>query len=207
MSEKGLVMTRRYGASAIALPKIERLLLPDERILWIGKPQLLRMLKRPSERIEPLTMLVIGLLTVFTVAVMLFYGEGRSPLLLSGLLVMLLLTAVLVPTIGQYLIARNTIYAVTTHRAMILEGRTVNSFGAADINCIECRNLNHRRGDVIFKQNIRERLIPNGFMPYPISVFEEIGFFGIEHPSGSRADVTPCFTKQSNLVLAGYGQF
>lgn len=172
-------MTRKFQSNPI-LSRVEQHLQDDERLLWVGQPSIKRMIARPTEGIDPLSILILGVLIAILMGIVLISGNSDSPLALSILLVVMLISAALIPTIGQVISARNTLYAITTYRAMIVEGQNVRSFGGGDITCMEQRAFNEELGDIIFKEITYERWIPNGYMPVPTQYVEEIGFFGIE---------------------------
>jgi hypothetical protein len=164
----------------LMLPKIEPHLLPEERLLWLGKPAWQRLMTIPNAGLEPLAAVIVGV--VLTGVVIALINISAAPAPASLLLVALLMVAALVPIIAQYFVAATTVYAVTTHRALILSGDELISFGAADINVLQCCDENDGTGDIIFKRIVRERLIPTSFVPYAAEVEEKIGFFGIPNP-------------------------
>ena len=174
-------MTRHYPSGAI-LPKIEQDFLVDERLLWMGKPSVRRLLTMPQDGIEPLTGLVIGLLITLVAAVILLTGMVEIARSISILLVVLMLAAVTIPIMVQVVVALNTTYAVTTHRALILRGNKLISFGSGDINRLEYNTEKDGTGDILFKVVTHERMIPVGYMSYPVEFEEKIGFFGIPRP-------------------------
>jgi len=175
-------MMKQQSDTKLMLPKIEAHLLPDERLLWMGKPAWRRLLSFPNTGFEPVAAMVIGIVVVLMIAGIILTRTSNAPALTGLLLITLLGIVIFVPSIVQYFVAENTIYAVTTHRALILEGDKLTSFGAADINMLECNDEQDGTGDVIFKSIIRERMIPTGYMPYAAEVEEKVGFFGIPNP-------------------------
>ena len=172
-------MSRKFHSDPV-LTTVTRHLLEDERLLWMGKPSIKRLLSRPTEGIDPLSILILGFIIAILMGLVLISGNSDSPVALSVLLVLMLVGAAVIPALGQAIQARNTLYAITTFRALIIEGQRVSSYGAGDITCLEYRRINAKIGDVIFKEIVHEHWIPNGYMPMPTKYIEEIGFFGIE---------------------------
>lgn len=174
-------MTRRYDSSQL-LSEIEKNLLEDERLLWIGKPSIRRQLMIPRDGVEPVVSLIIGLIVTIVMTIILFIGIGEVINWMSLLLVMLFGFVALIPILGSYATAKNTTYIVTTYRAIIVKNGKVTSFGSGDIDKLEHNMEQDGTGDIIFKSVVRERFIPNGHMAYPIEVEEKIGFYGIAKP-------------------------
>ena len=174
-------MTRHYPSDG-TLPKIEQDFLVDERLLWMGKPSVRRLLTMPHDGIEPLTGLVIGLIITLVAAVILLTGLVDIARSISILLVVLMLVAVTMPITVQVMTTLNTTYAVTTHRALILTGSKLTSFGSGDINRLEYNTEKDGTGDIVFKVVTRERMLPIGYLSYPVEYEEKIGFFGIPRP-------------------------
>jgi hypothetical protein len=174
-------MTRHYESSN-PLTKIEKDFLVDERLLWLGKPSVRRLLTMPHDGFEPLVGLVIGIIITLVAAVILLTGMVEITRNVSILLVGLLFAVVTMPLVIQIVIAKNTTYAVTTHRALILKGSKLTSFGAGDINRLEYSTGKDGTGDILFKVVIHERMIPVGYLSYPVEYEEQIGFFGISRP-------------------------
>jgi hypothetical protein len=172
-------MTRQYGSKSV-LPEIESHLLAQERILWLGKPSFTRLLHVPVEGVEPIATLIIGSIVTFFVAFVLMIGEVSALLALPIVLVVGLVASV--PAISAYYRQRDVVYAVTTHRAIIMENGEITSFGAGDIQKLQMKDLQDGTGDIIFKTVVKQHLIPNGYMPYPVEVEESIGFFGVYNP-------------------------
>lgn len=100
--------------------------------------------------------------------------------LIPVFLILVVLAAVLLPMYRR----RQTVYAVTDRRALIMEGGRTRSFGANDIEFIERRMARGGTGDVVFATQIRDRYAGNTGRRI---VSEPIGFMGIERPQQVEA--------------------
>lgn len=95
-------------------------------------------------------------------------------------LILVVLAAVLLPMYRR----RQTLYAVTDRRALIMEGQRTRSFGANDIEFIERRVARNGTGDVIFATQITDRYAGNTGRRIASA---PIGFMGIERPQEVEA--------------------
>jgi hypothetical protein len=95
-------------------------------------------------------------------------------------LILVVFAAVMLPLYRR----RQTVYAVTDRRALIMEGTRTRSFGANDIEFIERRMARNGTGDVIFATQIKDRYAGNSGRRI---VSEPVGFLGIERPQQVEA--------------------
>jgi hypothetical protein len=102
------------------MQRIEALLDPDERVLWTGRPDK-RVVFTPMDRfLIPIAIAMSGLATYFFVSV-LTSGAQKVPLLVGTAFLSIAFYAL----IGRFLLKsykkQGTIYALTSHRAMVLD--------------------------------------------------------------------------------------
>lgn len=158
------------------LTHVESFLKPDERLLWIGRPDPGHsLLYNISGRSAPLASIAL-VLSLFIVAAIIA-GAEAIPITLGGITLMGL--SLIVQFLVNLLDTRRTIYAVTTQRALIIKGAELQSFD--DIEFVEQRGGN-AYGDVIFEREVVMSTVPvgYGFMQQPYTV--ESGFFGVRDP-------------------------
>lgn len=165
-------------------------LLPGERLQWSERP-------RPwAVARQTLTALPIGLFLIAVGAVAVEF-VARSMLLPSdvlallpirsvGALVALLgLAAVCVPP-ATALLARGTVYAVTSRRLLVIDRAVVHrvaSFAPEDVQAIMVTNERYDgSADIVFRQEVRHIRTSRG----RYRVVKKIGFFGIDDPERVR---------------------
>lgn len=181
--------------SPTQLHRIHDELLDGEAILWAGKPTLLRAMGGGSLVAAGVTagilVLVVGIIS--TSRSMAFSRFGGMPMMgpppalftMITLIVALAFGLVLLSPLWRLLNARNTIYAITNQRIMILDGvlsQNATSYGADDIQRIERRTYGNGRGDLIFRHETRTRQYQSsqGFRRTRYYT-QPIGFFGISN--------------------------
>lgn len=179
--------------------RIDRELLSNENLIWVGQPHPSRFLNVQANKTHPLLSLVI-VTEIFLFILALIMSE----LLLAGLLFLaLVLTAILGGLAQQLSSAKNTIYAVTNQRAMIIEGNNVQTFRKRDLQSITKTTRKTGRGDIIFRKDSEMRLRPSGFgFMLQRRDEKEIGFLGIEHPDHVEALLLNTFAEESSLSIA-----
>lgn len=176
--------------------RIDKELLSEEKLLWVGQPHPSRFLSTQSSKTHPLLSLMIVVeIILFIVALVM------SALLMAGLIFLaLVLTAILGGLAQQLFSAKNTIYAVTNQRAMIIEGNNVQTFRKRDLQSITKTTRATGRGDVIFSRDSEMRLRPSGFgFMLHRREEKEIGFLGIEHPDHIEALLLNTFAEETTL--------
>jgi len=172
---------KRNTVDNTILQRAESELALEERLLWIGQPSPLRMLARRAEE----TGLFVSLIIVFLLGIMAAYvsmtsGDFGSPILLLVLLMLLIFVAVIAPLLEQYIAAKNTVYAITTERILIIEGRRVNAYQPQELDGIQRITLPDGLADIVLKREEYERILTTNHFPIPHVEIELIGFFGIE---------------------------
>lgn len=137
---------------------------PDEELLWAGRPNVQRLVFTCSDIFSFLFLLVWeGWILASFFASLLFWQQhgGFSLADVGGLaiLAIMLLTGLLFlsSTVIWSFRGLTTIYALTNKRAIIittLPGRSVQSYGSADIGAIECTELPDGSGDLAFAKRL-----------------------------------------------------
>lgn len=178
---------KKHNIPKKILERVENELLVDEHLLWVGLPDSRRLLSQGStgtdKRVKTLLLGLMILLfgTVFAT------GGAASPLLYMSLFFLLFLSAIFVPMWLRYQRGKETVYAVTNRRAVIIEPDKVQSFGENQLQHIERRRHNDGSGDIIFKTDYYLRTVA---MPYGVSqqrAHITHGFLGIENPEQVEA--------------------
>ena len=165
-------------------------LLPGERLQWAARP-------RPwAVARQTLAALPIGffLMAVGAVAVdvvprtMLVPSDVLAllPVRSVGALIALLGLAGACTPLATALIARGTVYAVTTQRLLVIDRalvRRVASFPPEDVQAIMVTNERYDgSADIVFRQEIRHVRVKGA----RYGVVRKIGFFGIADPERVR---------------------
>ena len=165
-------------------------LLPGERLQWAARPR-----PWPVAR-QTLRALPIGLLVMATGAfaadvvprAMLVPSDVLAllPIRSVGALIALAgLAAACTPFVAA-LLARGTVYAVTTQRLLVIDRAFVHrvaSFAAEDVQAIMVTNERYDgSADIVFRQEIRHIRTSRG----RYSLVKKIGFFGIDDPERVR---------------------
>jgi len=179
--------------------RIDKELLSEEKLLWVGQPHPSRFLNVQANKTHPLLSLVI-VTEIFLFILALIMSE----LFIAGLIFLaLVLTAILGGLAQQLFSAKNTIYAVTNQRAMIIEGNNVQTFRKRDLQSITKTTRATGRGDIIFRKDSEMRLRPSGFgFMLQRREEKEVGFLGIEHPDHVEALLLNTFAEETSLNTA-----
>jgi hypothetical protein len=172
--------------AAIAMQELQ----PGERLQWAERP-------RPwAVARQTLTALPIGLflMAVGAVAVdlvpraMLLPSDVLAllPIRSVGALIALLGLAAACAPLATALLARRTVYAVTSRRLLVIDRAFVHrvaSFAPEDVQAIMVTNERYDgSADIIFRQEIRHIRASRG----RYRVVKKIGFFGIADPECVR---------------------
>jgi hypothetical protein len=107
------------------------------------------------------------------------------PIRSVGALIALLGLAAASAPLAIALLARRTVYAVTSRRLLVIDrafAHRVASFAPEDVQAIMVTNEHYGSADIIFRQEIRHIRTSRG----RYSVVKKIGFFGIADPERVR---------------------
>ena len=165
------------------LEQIENELLSHEDLLWVGQPNPLRINANNSGT---------GTVLAGIIALELAAFIGTLVVEAYALAMLILLALILTATFGaiaqQYITAKNTIYAITNQRALIISNQSVETFGKADLQSIIRKKRHNGRGDIIFRHDTQKRFNPAtlGLMLHRQDLMER-GFFGIDNPEQVEA--------------------
>jgi len=167
-----------------------RELLPGERLQWAARPRPWAVVR------QTLTALPIGLLLMavgaFAVDVvpraLLVPSDVLALLPIRGVgafIALLGLAAACAPFVAA-LLARRTVYAVTTRRLLVIDhafAHRVASFAPEDVRAIMVTNERYDgSADIVFRQEIRHIRTSRG----RYSIVKKMGFFGIAEPERVR---------------------
>jgi len=168
------------------LERVEDELLVDERLLWIGLPDSRRLMRqagtKTDSRVKILLLSLIGLLFGAV-----FATGGTAVPLYMGLFLLLFFSAIVAPMLARYLRGKQTIYAVTNRRAVLIEPDNVQSFGENELQHIERRKHKNGTGDIIFKTDYYLRTVPTMYGTSQQRAHIAHGFFGIDNPEQVEA--------------------
>ncbi|MBL8155758.1 MAG: hypothetical protein JNM70_16360 [Anaerolineae bacterium] len=164
------------------LDRVDEELLAGEELLWAGRPSGLSSgaMTSPTAKVTAL----VAVLTAFAVSMGGLMMMRGYPAMWWVLLMIVSLSIIVTASPIYQAIRRNrsTVYAVTDRRALILDGNSVQSYGARDIEFIERRMGRYGRGDILFAREVH----PSGAAMWGTGGFSRravemsVGFFGIE---------------------------
>ena len=160
------------------MERIEALLEPGERLLWHGRPDANRLVRRQYGWCF-LAGAFFGLSLIWSWA---SWQRGTAVSLFAGLLIAAAGLAVVAAKAREILEVRTTRYLVTSRRAAIAAGRRgeiVEACGADEIGTVEVRTFEDGTGDVLFARGPRLR-------GYRGISTEGTGYFGIPDPDRAR---------------------
>ena len=160
------------------MDRIEDLLEPGERLLWHGRPDANRLVRRQYGWCF-LAGAFFGLSLIWSWD---SWQRGTAVSVFAGLLIAAFGLAVVFAKGREILSARSTRYLVTSQRALIATGRrapTVETYGARDISTVEIKQFEDGSGDVLFSRQPR----PRGYRGIGT---EAIGFYGVAQPEQAR---------------------
>ncbi|MBZ0281008.1 MAG: hypothetical protein K8L97_09720 [Anaerolineae bacterium] len=162
---------------------VESELLADENLLWCGKPNALR---RVFGQQGNWVWLLLMLPTLFMIV---RFSGGIAAL---SLMVFLVGLAGFISALRNYFTTRNTIYAITDQRVLILSRGQSVSYGAKDLDKIERHGDDP--GDIIFRETVR---VQTGMYGMPISRRQPEGLFTIRHARQVEALLLQTFVHTS----------
>jgi hypothetical protein len=180
-----------YGATADTPAAIAaQELLPGERLQWAARP-LPWAVARQTLMALPigLFLMAVGAVAVDVVPRAMLVPSDVLALLpirsVGALIALLGLAAACVPLVTA-LIARGTVYAVTSWRLLVIDRAFVHrvaSFAPQDVQAIMVTNERYDgSADIVFRQEIRHIRTSRG----RYRVVKKIGFFGIADPERVR---------------------
>ncbi len=170
-----------------AYNRVQGELMAGEELRWVGKPNPLRaaMATVPLGSIAAVVISIgIGLLA-FIMLIPVRSGSSFNVISFTGIMALIIIIAVLASLLNPLLTllnARNTVYAITSRRIIMLEGRrsSVTSYGQDDIQRIERRlHGDGSTGDIIFRYEPRARSAGSFNSRWSRTFDMPIGFFGI----------------------------
>ena len=160
------------------MDRIEALLEPGERLLWHGRPDTNRLVRRQYG-----WCFIAG--AFFALSLLWAWASWQRGTLVSIFVGLLFAAAGLAVVIGkarEILHAKTTRYFVTDRRAAVVAGRparVTESFGASEIGAIEVRPLKEELNDVLFNREPRLR-------GYRGVTTEGTGFYGLVDSGRAR---------------------
>jgi hypothetical protein len=178
---------------AETLSRVEAELLPGEELLWVerpGMPGIDSFMANPA-----LLSGVGGVALVLVMFLFVFPNFGAfnlarmSPIFI--LVPLIMIGMVVWQAVMPFIRRMNSIYALTSQRALIITGGSTRSFTKDDIEFVERRMARSGTGDVIFAKETRER--SNGSRSGRRLYTVPIGFFGIRDPQHVEALMLSAF--------------
>ncbi len=160
------------------MDRIESFLEPGERLLWHGRPDANRLVRRQYGWCF-LAGAFFGLSLIWTWD---SWQRGTVISIFAGLLIAAAGLAVVFAKGREILGARSTRYLITSRRAMVLSGRPARvaaSYGPRDIGAVEVKPFVDGSGDVLFSRQPR----PRGYRGID---GESGGFYGVAQPEHAR---------------------
>lgn len=160
------------------MDRIEALLEPGERLLWHGRPDTNRLVRRQYG-----WCFIAG--AFFALSLIWAWASWQRGTVVSIFVGLLFAAGGLAVVIGkarEIIAARTTRYFVTDRRAVVVSGRPARiteSFGASEIGVIEIRPVKDEFNDVLFNREPRLR-------GYRGVTTEGTGFYGLVDPARAR---------------------
>lgn len=135
--------------------KVEAELLEGEDLLWVGQPNPMSAMIGPHflRDLTPLVMIGIFMLFFFSVAAIPF-SEMPGPGFIFYLIPLFMVSTTVWPFLSRYFTATRSTYALTSRRALILEGNNVKSYGPDDVEFIQRNMRGEDSGDLLFANKI-----------------------------------------------------
>jgi hypothetical protein len=158
--------------------RIEAFLEPGERLLWHGRPDTNRLVRRQYGWCF-FAGAFFGLSLIWTWA---SWQRGTVVSIFVGLLIAVGGLAVVIAKAREILNARTTRYFVSDRRAVVVNGNPgtlTESFGPDEIGVIEVRPVKDALNDVLFNREPRLR-------GYRGVSTEGTGFYGLADPAAAR---------------------
>lgn len=152
----------------------------DEQLLWAAQPGTGRAFKRAL----PILLFALAWLVFSSFVAYMVFTDTDVPFFPKAFISFFLLIGVLLLSAPYWMMraAKNTIYAVTSKRAMIIKkGRaiTVDNYGPEKLGDIDKRIFADGSGDLIFEKRISHHSHRSRGRSRSSQQVKEIGFFGI----------------------------
>jgi len=165
------------NVSSDVLDLVESELLEEEELLWIGQPAPRATLRAGRGRELIVIFVVGGVLAMLSFMLpMIMAAEPDFPVGIMFIPFFIVLAVVFLPLLYRLFMSGRTTYAITDRRVLIMQNRTVTSYGPDDLHFIERRMHGQDRGDLIFARQM------SGSTTSSRSTWsEDIGFFGIDN--------------------------
>lgn len=160
------------------MERIEALLEPGERLLWHGRPDTNRLVRRQYGWCF-FAGVFFGLSLIWSIA---SWQRGTVLSMFVGLIFAALGLAVVIAKARDIVFARTTRYFVSSRRAAVAvgpRGRIAESYSAEQIGAIEVKSVEDGLGDVLFNREPRLR-------GYRGVTTEGTGFYGLTDPDRAR---------------------
>jgi len=202
--------------------RAEAELLPGERLLWVGQPVKTRRAmfgggKAGNKAAVLAVVLGLQIMLILGGGVFMMTSSGDTaagtttttpagtPWIAITIAGFMVLVAVMLAVLSFWRVAaraKNTLYAITDRRALLISGSSVQSYGERDIQFVERKMHRDGTGDVLFRREAR-----SGMTYYGGSIFgsrlypTEIGFLGIENPQAVETLMLETFRPETGAYL------
>lgn len=180
------------------LERVENELLAKEELLWVGLPKRNHI---PGDSTMASKFIAVGLLAMMIAGLVVFMvanGSFANSFVWSPLVLIVAIgiVAATIPII-RGLMTGHQLYAITNRRAIIMQKNKVQSFSKNDIQFIE-RNM-HRNGtgDIVFREEHYQRVIPAGMVISQRRERLTTGFYGIDNPTEVEALMLETFREEA----------
>jgi hypothetical protein len=176
-------------------PEVQRIVEPElydgETLLWADKSKSKGLFSRASVTDRATLGMIMGLGVFFLFGVMMFImRQGLAMPMIRGpipMIIILLGVGAVVFALRRGRQSASSVYALTDQRALIITaglmgGKTIKSYGEADISHIERHEHRDGTGDVLFAHEPRAASYYAGSGVYgKRHTIDAVGFFGIRH--------------------------
>lgn len=135
----------------------ERALDPQERLLWLGMPNVRGMMLREAVK-SGCNLLLLLFLAAFAVGVLLLFGILDFPWVGAGAVVGVLCLGQVMNVYWSKWQAHRTLYLITDRRALILQagwGGRLYVFPPGRLGAVKCNRLPDGSGEIIFEEKVQ----------------------------------------------------
>lgn len=158
------------------LDLVESELLEEEELLWIGQPAPRATLRAGRGRELTVVLVLGGVMAMMAFMLPMIMAEAPDfPAFIMFIPFLIVLSVVFLPLLYRLFMGGRTTYAITDRRVLIMQNRTVTSYGPDDLHFIERRMHGQDRGDLIFARQMSATSSSSRS-----TWSEDIGFFGID---------------------------
>jgi hypothetical protein len=180
-------------------------LLPGEDLLWVGRPKPRHMVMgRSTAGNKSAIMAVLVGLQVLGMGAFMFMsraetstsGSSSTSMILPILIFTFILGIAMALPLWRMNQGKNTVYAITDRRVLLISSNSVQSFGEQDIQFVRRKMHRDGTGNITFRTDAASGIYGGGISARTRNI--DVGFFGISDPHEVEALMLDTFRPETH---------